>query len=586
MSSPVEETQHIEIFTKVLERFDDVFAIYDQNHKLVFANAAAHDAMPVYFKALSEGGELEFATRLQVMEKNPGQTEKVTKYLTDRMVELFHSEKAYEVEISNNRIMQVTHERLDDDYKLGLGIDVTKIKSQQIEMKTLAEDNLRLANTDQLTGLANRRQFMKTLNDTISEHQSTGSSFFVGSIDLNGFKRVNDLYGHAVGDDLLTGIAQRASDFIQDTTFLARLGGDEFALITHANESQLDLLSFSAGLCEVLRQPMCLNGNDINVSASLGWASYPHDGETASDLLRKSDYALYKSKQSEARRTVVFSMTDEKVMQRESKISRQFGTVKLEDELYLEFQPIIDTETKAITSLEALARWQSPTLGSVSPIDFIPIAEKTGRISDLSKIILKKALEQAIHWPKSIDLHVNISAVDLGKFDIMSEFIDIINLSAYPATSVVFEVTETAVVDTFESTPEVFDLLQDNGLRLALDDFGMGFSSLSYLSRIPVTHLKIDKHFTECLAPGSDDEKILKTILFLCENLEINCIVEGVENYSQYQQHLELGSTQMQGFFFSKSLTPPDLQTFMVQYAQTHTRMAQIKSLNRIGRVA
>lgn len=331
---------------------------------------------------------------------------------------------------------------------------------------------------------------------------------------------------------------------------------------------------------------MCLSGNDIGVSGSLGWAAFPTDGRTASDLLRKSDYALYKSKHSDSSQAVLFSTYDEKLLRRESEVARQLETADLEDEFYLEFQPIIDSKTNTIAGLEALVRWDSPVLGLVSPVDFIPLAEKTGIISELTKIILKKALQNAIHWPKPIDMHVNISAVDLGKVHVMSELLNIVKRSAYPTESVIFEVTETAVVDTFENTSEIFELLDKNGVRLALDDFGMGFSGLSYLARIPVSCLKIDKYFTAELEPDSDNEKVLKTILYLCENLEINCIIEGVETRSQYEQLMSLGANHMQGFYFSESLNSRDLAAFILKFTQENILRHAPQRLIETTRVA
>lgn len=586
MLQPKKDLKNLRVFTDALERFKDSFAIYDRNYKLIFANSAAYDAMPAYFNALDSGRSIEEAHRAQVHQFFPEMPEPMLTEKSAAIVERFYYGSIYEIGITKNRTIQVRHETLNEHYTLALGIDISTIKSQQAEMESLAEENHRLANTDQLTGLANRRQFIKSLEDRIARCELGGCAFYVGLIDLNGFKRVNDVYGHAVGDELLTGVAQRASAYIEEETFLARLGGDEFALITPVNESYLDLVARSAGLCEVLRQPQHLSGNDISVSASLGWAAYPTDGTTASELLQKSDYALYKAKYSDAQKTVVFSDTDEEVLNREAELTRQMQIADMEDQIFLEFQPIFETQSNRIIGLEALTRWDSPVLGLVCPAEFIPLAEKTGTINHLTRIILKKALSQAIHWPKSVELHINISAVDLGRLEVISDLIDIIQLSAYPAQSVVFEVTETAVVDTFENTSETFDLIKSSGVRLALDDFGKGFSSFSYLTRLPVTCLKVDKYFTERLKPNSDDEKILRTILYMCETLGIDCIIEGVETRSQLNQLIALGANNMQGYYFSKSLKPENLAAFMLRYGMSHRLEGLFEPVRKPPRVA
>lgn len=568
MLEPIQDTQYLEIFTEVLERFEDVYAIYDKNYNLIFANSAGFDAMPVYFKAMSEGLEVWDAHCLQIRSFQPTMSDADVSAYTDVMVNKFRSHTVYEVGVTKGRRIQVRHESLNEHYTLALGIDVTNMKAHQVEMENLAQENHRLAFTDQLTGLANRRQFIHTLNNRIVECRSTGKTFHVGLMDLNGFKRVNDIYGHAIGDSLLTGIAKRAMNFVGELAFLARLGGDEFAFILDTDDIPQGLSTYSAKLSDTLKAPIHLSGNDISVSASMGWVAYPTHGETASCLLKKSDYALYKSKLSKSRKAVVFSTSDENRMNREMEISQQLETADLESELYLEFQPIFNTQRNLVTGLEALVRWNSPVLGLVTPDEFIPLAEKTGYISDLTKIILKRALQNAVHWPKSIDLHVNISAIDLGKTDVISDLIHIIKTSNYSLQSVVFEVTETAVVDTYENTSKSFELLKENGLRLALDDFGMGFSSLSYLAQIPVTCLKIDRHFSQRLKPNSADEQILKTITFLCHNLNLDCIVEGVETQQQYDQLMSLGLTHMQGFHFSKGLKPQELAAFILRGAK------------------
>lgn len=193
MLDHIEDTQHLKVFTEALERFEDAFAIYDQSYTLLFANSAAYDAMPAYFDALMKGLGIREANRLQILSFYPNMTEDTLKEQTDTMLERFYAGTTYEVSVTKNRTIQVRHESLNEHYTLALGIDVTEIKSQQAEVETLAEENHRLANTDQLTGLANRRQFIKKLGDEITKCTSTGCTFFVGLIDLNGFKRVNDL---------------------------------------------------------------------------------------------------------------------------------------------------------------------------------------------------------------------------------------------------------------------------------------------------------------------------------------------------------------------------------------------------------
>jgi len=573
-------------FADVLQRYGSMFAIYDETDGLVFANSAAYDAMPTFFNALDRGLTSEAATRKQIFDLNPGIKETELEAATEEFAKRQLSDEPFEIPCTKGRTFRVYKDTINAKYTLTIGVDVTKLRKQQGTLEKLADENFKLANTDQLSGLANRRQFIKVLYEKILEARYETKIFHIGLMDLNNFKRVNDLFGHTIGDELLKACAKRAASFIDERTFLARLGGDEFAFILEGNYTTQDLIAYGAALCETVSQPQHISGNDIRVGASIGWTSFPKDSETASGLLRKSDYALYKSKASKTERSVVFSSTDERVMLRQSDISIQLETACLEDEIYMEFQPIHDAKFGLIKSFEALARWKSPSLGFISPLEFIPLAEKTGHITHLSKIILQKALEAAVHWPKAIDLHINISALDLGKVNVIRDFIEIIYASAYPPQSVVFEVTETAVIDTFENISEVFDLIKEHNLRLALDDFGIGFSSLSYLTRIPVTCLKIDKSFTENLKPDSGEEKILKTIKYLCENLEIDCVVEGVETQNHFDQLTLLGLNHMQGYHFSKSLNMQNMAAYLLRHSLNQAKHNPSKVDHLRGQVA
>ena len=556
----------IKVLASALEQLADMFCIYDKKYRLVYANGAAFKAMPIYFNTLNEGGSTREAIENAIRADNAELDDEAITAICDGFNIRLRSGDPYEIRLANGQSMQIQKTTLENGYMLVLGIDVTKLKKQKAQMASLAEENHQLANTDQLTGLANRRNFIEQLNRKIIENQSESSGFYVGLIDLNGFKRINDIYGHSTGDKLLAGFARRASQFTDSNTFIARLGGDEFALISDGGLSEAQLISFSQTLCDVLSQPQTFAGNDLSVSTGLGWATYPKDGSTPSDLLKKADYALYKSKKSKTRNAVLFSENDETKMLRESEISRQLETADLEAEISMQFQPIHNTKSQSVISFEALMRWENSELGFIASKEFVPLAEKTGQISKLTKIGLKKALDVAKHWPKTIDLHFNISGIDLGKIEVVKALIESIKDSGYPTESVVFEVTETALVDTFENISHVLSLLRKSGLQLALDDFGTGFSSLSYLARIPVTCLKMDKSFTERLQPGSYEEQILKTVNHLCTNLNLHSVIEGVETQSQVDQLSAMNLYGLQGHYFSRALDPQDIGAYLINH--------------------
>jgi len=560
---------NITTFAAALSQLEGVFCIYDKDYNLIFANDTAFKILPTYFTALKNGMSFQEATRAQVIALNPEASEDEIEEKSSYFLTRLQSVEPYEFYTKTDRTFHVSHEKLGTKHILGLGTDITELKQQKYEMEALAENNFKLANTDQLTGLANRRHFMEVLGSMVSplkKDKKANHSFFVGLLDLNGFKHINDVYGHATGDQLLRTLANRASDVIGNSTIMARLGGDEFAFLIDKPMRQEEIYKFSKELCSIISAPQIISANNIQVHASVGWACFPKDGETPSDLLRKADYALYKSKQSEIEQAFIFSGSDENHIRRQSEISLQLINGNLRSELFLEYQPIHDSQDGIVIGFEALARWKNPALGLITPDEFIPLAEKTGCISDVTKILFEKALETAANWPKHIDLHFNLSAIDLGKIAVIKDLIQIAQTSPFPAESIVFEVTETAMIETFERMSEIFVLLEKNGFRLALDDFGKGFSSLNYLTRIPVSCLKIDKSFTDRLTPDSKEKTIIRAIKYLCHNLNITCIVEGIEHESQYHQLRSLSFTKMQGHYFSEALDTTKMSAYLLNH--------------------
>jgi len=275
MANEIESNVDIKTFAAALKQFEGVFSIYDQDFNLIFANDAAFKILPAYFTALKNGVSFVEATRAQVAELNPNASEQELEHRTNAFLSKFESGASYELKAADNRTFHISHEKLGPNHTLGRGIDVTNLKKQQSRMQTLAKLNFKLANTDQLTGLSNRRHFMKHLSRKISNTKTgleTDKTFFVGLIDLNGFKNINDVYGHTIGDQLLATLARRAKEITDNSTIIARLGGDEFALILDTPMSYDGILEFSEKLCSRISEPQNISGNDIQVHASLGWS--------------------------------------------------------------------------------------------------------------------------------------------------------------------------------------------------------------------------------------------------------------------------------------------------------------------------
>jgi len=567
----------MKIFIDALDKLETVFTVYDENYQILFANQAAKKARPMFFKAIDGGKSIWDATYDCFKNDYPYRSEEKLKLDTDRILRLQRSGEQYEVKGVNGMVYAMTHEKIDENRILGLGIDVSDIKNHQAELEKLASQNFILANTDQLTKLANRRHFTNVLEQGIAFAQDLYPEFHIGLIDLNGFKRINDTYGHAIGDLLLQEVASRFKSTISEGDFLARLGGDEFAVICRGNNRPDQLFNIGNDLCDVMRPHCWLDGNSIQLSASIGWSSFPKNGETVSDLLRKSDYALYQAKARRGGCSVVFTDEHEDSIRRQSTMNALLDNAPLEDELYIEFQPIHDTSNGSIMAFEALARWQSPVLGRLTPDEFIPAAENIGRINTVSQILLAKALELAKGWPPDIHLHFNLSAIDLSRVAFVSALVDIVEMSDFPGSNLIFELTETAILQNLNDLDDVFEILNRAGIRLSLDDFGKGYSSLSYLTQIPISILKIDKSFTERLRFDTDEEIVLETINYMCAKLGIDCIVEGVEDGLQVAQLKSIGLLNMQGYYFSKSLPVENVAAYILK--QSHGEFSDDRKL-------
>jgi diguanylate cyclase (GGDEF)-like protein len=429
------------------------------------------------------------------------------------------------------------------------------LQARQADIQRLSDEYLRLANLDGLTGLPNRRLFFEHLSGAIQAAAEAYRGFAVGVIDLDGFKPVNDAYGHAVGDKVLIEAGARLSREHGAPLFVARLGGDEFGLVVDADLDHEAIERLGASLCEALGAPYCLPGHTAQVSGSVGFAVYPYAGATPELLYERADYALYHAKQNLRGRTVVFSAEHETAIRRAGLIEQELRHADMEREFSLVYQPLVDVRARRTIGFEALARWTSPTLGVVSPGEFIAVAERSGLIAQLSPVLLEWALRAAARWPDEVRLAFNLSARDIGSSEQMARVVEVIMASGVAPDRIDLEVTETAVMRDLVQAEHTLNALKALGVRIALDDFGAGYSSLSHVDRLPIDKLKIDGSFIRGLSDASKRRAIVKTILDMCRNLGLDCVVEGVESAAELALLLPLGCQVAQGYLFSRPMS-------------------------------
>ncbi|MCB8838657.1 bifunctional diguanylate cyclase/phosphodiesterase [Aurantimonas sp. VKM B-3413] len=427
------------------------------------------------------------------------------------------------------------------------------------ETERLGRENLRLAHTDVLVGLPNRRHFLAELASRV-EHG--GDGFCVIVLDLDRFKPINDTHGHLVGDRLLEKVGDRLRDCVDGTVLVARLGGDEFGML--AEDDGKGALALAQRVCDVLSLPFDIDGLSVSIGASCGVAEFPGAGATAHQLFDHADYALYRSKLAARGTATLYSIDHETEIQSDRAVEAALRTADLESEMEIHLQPIVDGRTGRAFAVEALARWRSPTLGNVRPDIFICVAERTGLIQKLTPLLLAKALKLVERLPAGVKLSFNLSAHDVTPA-MMLILVSLVRKSGVDASRLIIELTETAVLADFEAARQSIDLLRALGVEIALDDFGTGYSSLSYLNRLAVNKVKIDRSFVgEC---GTvQGRNLLCSILALCSSVDLSCIVEGVEEADQLHILHGLGFRHFQGYYFGRPIPADDIVSWFAEH--------------------
>ncbi len=435
------------------------------------------------------------------------------------------------------------------------------VGAQRLAVEMVAE-NIRLANTDSLTGLANRRAFFDALREATTTG-GKGEALAMGVIDLDGFKPINDLYGHVIGDRVLGECAARVGRFANESTSVARLGGDEFGIILRGDHGEDDIRALGAQICAALRAPLRIADIRAGVSASIGFARYPHDASDGLQLYERADYALYFAKQQHRGDAVLFAPEHESKMRMTARIEQSLRKADLNKEISVLFQPLFHVGDQTIVAFEALARWDSPELGAVSPDVFIAVAERGDVIHALTRTVVRKALRAARDWPDHVSLGFNLSIRDLLSPGALTQIIAIIESSGVDPGRIDIEVTETALISDFNRAEEALVVLKRLGVKISLDDFGTGYSSLAYIHRLPLDKIKIDRSFVQEMHENGPARDIVRSMIALCGDLKLECVTEGVETSEQFELLRSYGANMVQGFLFSRPIAEADVPRFI-----------------------
>ena len=434
--------------------------------------------------------------------------------------------------------------------------DITAIKDSEHELAHLAHH-------DPLTGLPNRLLFTDRAEQALASAQVHKRGCALLLLDLDHFKIINDSLGHNVGDQLLKQVSERLAGLFGPGVTLARLGGDEFAVLVESCPQVVQAAALAQRILDAMREPFIFDGHQLFISASIGISLFPSDALSAEQLLRNADSALFKAKSVGREGYALYTEELTAHAQNRVEIASELRRALEQQELRVYYQPVHDLHSSRLIGVEALVRWQHPERGLVPPVEFIPIAERTGLIADIDAWVMDQACRQMCQWlADGVQLSfiaINVSSRLFARRELYEQVAQVLHTTGLDPAFLELEVTESAVMEDPEVALEQLHRLRELGLRLAIDDFGTGYSSLLRLKRLPVQKLKIDQGFVAGLPWDEDDAAIVRVVIALAKSMGMQVHAEGIEQVEQARFLLEQGCDMGQGYWFGRPMPAQDI---------------------------
>jgi diguanylate cyclase (GGDEF)-like protein len=484
----------------------------------------------------------------------------------------------YEVDLFADQASLPIHRKIIDlDESLFLGIlftlgmfvySVRRLVEQKREVRrrmTAEQQARELALQDPLTGLANRRQFDEALAAAVLAPPAADAAHAVFLFDLNGFKRINDVHGHGVGDQVLIAVAQRLRGAIRGGHLVARLGGDEFVILARHLSGAESATSIATRVTQVFDQPVSIEGVKHAVGAAVGISLLPTNARTAVDALRMADVALYRAKSE--RRTIArfFDPGMDKHVCERGGLERELRSALAARTMSVRFRPSFDLRTRKVVGFDAIPYWHHAVLGRISPDRFIPIAEDTGLIHGLVEYTLAGACEAAVGWPKEITVGVAMFPSQLGNEDSKDRIVKVLTRGGLSPSRLEVQIAESALVQDLPAAQKTLGELRALGVRIALDNFGTGYSSLYHLRNVKLDKIKIDRRFVDHLGSEFDGTMVISALVGLGHGLGLTIAADGIENHRQQHSLLRAGCELGQGALFSEPLSVSDATSLLSQ---------------------
>lgn len=469
-------------------------------------------------------------------------------------------------DVSENRRIQKELQASHDELEQKVRERTRELNAANRDLKTEIESRIgmeseirKLAFYDHLTGLSNKKMFIDYVNGIIKENQRMDFSMAVIYLDLDSFKMINDTMGHAMGDELLKLVSERLISTIRMSDPIARVGGDEFLVLVQHNADESSVGVIASRLNEAFRRQFDLDGNEVHITASIGVAIYPVDGEDAETLIKNADIAMYRAKEKGRNKYELCNTTMKSSILEIMKLTNQLYKAVGRKEFELHYQPQVDISSGMIVGFEALVRWNHPELGLISPSKFIPIAEKTGLILPIGEWVLENACRQMKQWHdlgfQRVPVAVNLSVRQFMDYDLLGMVSRVLRDTGLDPCYLELEITESILMEDTKAISETLSRLDQMGVKISMDDFGMKYSSLNYLKQIPLHKLKIDMSFVQGITVNRKDEIIIDGIITLAKNLGIDVLAEGVETLEQLDFLKNARCFIVQGFYLYRPMT-------------------------------
>ena len=535
-------------------------SMFDDHQRLIVCNKLYREIYDLPEELTRPGTPLAEIVRYHVTREtgrdSPEDHEHQRKWIAQHVAELARGKTfTHTQQLLGGRTILVTNQPLSDGSWVDLQEDITERRQAEEKIAWLARH-------DALTEIPNRFHFHEQL-DSALQQLGPGEGLAVHWIDLDRFKEVNDDFGHPVGDALLKSIGARLHATVRRPDFVGRLGGDEFAIVQSGVTHEKQAIAFAERLLRTLSEPHQLMGHAVAAGASVGIALAPQQGTSADELLKNADIALYQVKSVGRGTYMLFDPHYGCDKQTRRRLETDLKDALKEHQLELYYQPIRDVKTHDVKWCEALMRWHHPEYGLVPPNDFIPLAEETGLIVPMGEWALYQACKDAATWPAEIGVTVNLSASQFSGSDLYKSVEAALNRSGLAPGRLELEITESVLLRDDTSTLTTLYRLRNKGVRIALDDFGTAFASLSYLRSFPFDTIKIDRSFVRDLPQRADCAAIIEAVANLARKLDMRSVAEGIETSEQLAAVSESGCDEVQGYFFNRPVPASEIKKIL-----------------------